>query len=482
MTRRRHTPLVPSWAAGIIAAVAILAVCWVVFGGPTPFGGSAYRLKAVFTVQTELHLASPVRVAGVNVGKVVSITRVGGSSPAAVVTMDIDREGLPIHRDATLNIRPRLFLEGNYYVDLSPGSPGAPLLHSGQVLPAAHTSGPVQLDRVLSSLNANARSNLQTLVQGFGAALNDRPSAAADATADPSQRGLTAAQSLARSLTDSAAAFRASALVNQALLGERPHELSGAVTGLSKTFTGLSASGSHLSDLVTSFNTTMGALAARQGDLSQTIALLPGTLRAADAALGPLEASFGPTRTFARELEPGVRRLGPTITAALPWLTQARTLFSGRDLGGLLTDLTPAVQGTAATLRSTRKLLGGAYALAGCFNHTIIPTGNERISDPPLTTGLRDYQELLQSAVGIASSAQNIDGNGRYLRSSTGGGADRVQTGSMAGQGPLYGNAVLPPLGTRPAFDPQAPKLNRAVSCLKENPPNLNAATTGAGP
>jgi ABC-type transporter Mla subunit MlaD len=482
VTRRRHTPLVASWAAGIIAAVAILAVCWAVFGGPMPFGGSTYQLKALFTVQTELHLASPVRIAGVNVGRVVSITRVGGSSPAAVVTMDIDREGLPIHRDATLNIRPRLFLEGNYYVDLSPGSPGAPLLHSGQVLPAAHTSGPVQLDRVLSSLNANARSNLQTLLQGFGAALNDRPSAAADATADPSQRGLTAAQSLSRSLTDSAAAFRASALVNQALLGGRPHELSGAVTGLSKTFTGLSASGSHLSDLVTSFNTTMGALAARQGDLSQTIALLPGTLRAADAALGPLEASFGPTRTFARELEPGVRRLGPTITAALPWLTQARTLFSGRDLGGLLTNLTPAVQGTAATLRSTRKLLGGAYALAGCFNHTIIPTGNERISDPPLTTGLRDYQELLQSAVGIASSAQNIDGNGRYLRSSTGGGADRVQTGSMAGQGPLYGNAVLPPLGTRPAFDPQAPKLTRSVSCLKEKPPNLNAAATGAGP
>ncbi len=483
--RRRHRALVPNWVAGIIAAVVILAVCWLVFGGPGGrdwFGGSPYQLKAMFTVQTELHLASPVRIAGVNVGKVVSITRVGGSSRAAVVTMNIDRAGLPIHTDARLNIRPRLFLEGNYYVDLSPGSPGAPALGSGQVLAAAHTSGPVQLDRVLSSLNANVRSNLQTLLQGFGAALNARPSAAADATADPSQRGLTAGQSLNRSLNDSAAAFRASALVDQALLGERPHDLSGSITGLSKTFTGLSASGSHLSDLVTSFSRTMGALAARQGDLSQTIALLPGTLRAADAALGPLQASFGPTRTFARELEPGVRRLGPTITAGLPWLSQARTLLSGHDLGGLLTDLTPAVQGTVSTLKSTRSLLGGAYALAACLDHTIIPTGNQKVSDPPLTTGLRDYQELFQAAVGIASSAQNFDGNGRYLRSSTGGGADRVQTGSLAGQGPLYGNAVLPPLGTRPAFDGQPPALTRSVSCLKQSPPNLNAAKTGAGP
>jgi phospholipid/cholesterol/gamma-HCH transport system substrate-binding protein len=480
--RRRHTALIPSWVAGVIAALLILAVCWLVFGGPTPFGGSAYQLKAMFTAQTELHLASPVRVAGVNVGKVVSIKRVGGSSPAAVVTMDISSEGLPIHTDATVTIRPRLFLEGNYYVDLSQGSPGAPALHSGQVLPAAHTSGPVQLDRVLSSLNTNARTNLQTLLQGFGAALNDKPSAAADSTADPSQRGLTAAQSLNRSLDYSADAFRESALVDQALLGETPHDLSGSVTGLSKTFTGLSESGSHLAGLVTSFSNTMGALAARQSDLSQTIALLPGTLRATDATLGPLEASFGPTRTFARELLPGVRQLGPTITAALPWLTQARTLFSSHDLGGLLTDLTPAVQGTASTLKSTRSLLGGAYALAACFNHTIIPTGNEKISDPPLTTGLRDYQELFQSAVGIASSAQNIDGNGRYLRSSTGGGADRVQTGSLGTNGPLYGNAVLPPLGTRPAFDSKTPALTRSVSCLKENPPNLNATKSGVGP
>ena len=226
----------------------------------------------------------------------------------------------------------------------------------------------------------------------------------------------------------------------------------------------------------------MRALADRQGDLSQTIALLPGTLRAADAALGPLQASFGPTRTFAQDLLPGVRELGPTIDAALPWLTQSRALLSQRDLGGLLSDLSPAVQGTGATVKATRSLLGGTYALAACLNHTIIPTGNEKISDPPVTTGLKDYQELLQSAVGIASASQDFDGNGRYLRSTLGGGSDRVQTGSLAGQGPLYGDAVLPPLGTRPAFDATKPPKVRGVECLKEAPADLNAATTGTGP
>ena len=482
MKHRRHTPRISNPVAGLIAAVIILAVCWLVFGGPTPFGGSPYRLKAVFTVQTQLHLDSPVRIAGVEVGKVTSISRVGGNSPAAVVAMTIDRNGLPIHSDATAEIRPRLFLEGNFYVNLQPGSPNAPALHSGGTLTASHTRGPVQLDRVLSALNSNTRADLQTLVQGYGNALNAKPSPAADATAAPSQRGLTAAQSLNRSLKDSAAAFRASAIVNQALLGERPHDLSHAVTGLSRTFTGLSDSGAHLSSFVTAFDTTMGVLASRQSDLSRTIALLPGTLRAVDTTLGPLEASYGPTKAFAAAILPGIKQLGPTVSAALPWLSQSRALLSHRDLGGLLAKLTPAVQETGTTVKSTRRLLGGSYVLASCFNHTIIPTGNETISDPPISTGLQVYQELFQSAVGLASASQNFDGNGRFIRSSTGGGADREATGSLTGAGPLYGNAVLPSLGTRPAFNPTAPPFNRSVRCMTQKPPDLNAAKTGEGP
>jgi phospholipid/cholesterol/gamma-HCH transport system substrate-binding protein len=483
MKHRRHTSRISNGVAGLAAALVVFAAVWLVFGGPTPWGGGGYKLKAVFTVETQLHLASPVRIAGINVGKVTTIKRVGGNSPATVVTMTVDHAGLPIHSDATVNIRPRLFLEGNFYVNLQPGTPSAPVLQSGDTLPAAHTSGPVQLDRVLSSLNSNVRGNLRTLVQGFGNSLNATPSAAAEAGVDPSQKGLTAAQSLNRSLDDSADAFKASAIVNEALLGDRPHDLSGAVRGLSQTFTGLAASGGHLSDLVSVFNTTMGALASRQNDLQRTIALLPGTLQDLDAALGPLQASFAPTQTFARELLPGIKQLGPTITVGLPWLAQAKALVGDRDLGGLLTQLTPAVKGTAATITSTRNLLNGAHELAACFNHTLIPTGNEKISDPPVTTGLKVYQELFQSAVGIASASGNFDGNGRYVRSSAGGGVDREETqGSLGTQGPLFGNAVLPSLGTRPAFNPTKPAFNRSVACLTQTPPNLNSAKTSSAP
>jgi phospholipid/cholesterol/gamma-HCH transport system substrate-binding protein len=479
---RRHRSRVSNFAAGAIAAVIILVICYLVFGGGLPFQGSPFTLRAAFTVETQLHLGSPVRIAGVNVGTVTAVKRVGGNSTAAVATMAIQSNGLPIHSDATADIRPRLFLEGNFYVDLHPGTPGAPIVRSGGVLPASQTTGPVQLDRVLSSLRSNTRADLQTVLRGLGRSLDGRPTAAQDATQDPSVRGLTAGQALNQSLQYAANAFKASSIVNAALLGTQPHDLSGVVSGSARTFAALGSAQRQLQDFVTSFNTTMAALAARQQDLSTTIALLPPTLRAADRALGPLQASFGPTQQFAKLLTPSVKQTAPTITAGLPWLAQAQQLLSPSELGALLDSLTPSVQGTASTLNESKALLNGSDQLARCFVQTIIPTGNERVSDPPLTTGLQLYQELFQSAVGLAGLSQNFDGNGRYVRSAAGGGSDQVATASLPGGGPLYGNAVFPSLGTRPANPGQQPALVRNIPCFKSAPPNLNHAATGAGP
>jgi len=282
---RRHRSRVSNFAAGAIDAVVILGLCYLVFGGSLPFGASPFRLRAAFTVETQLHLGSPVRIAGVNVGTVTAVKRVSGSPSAAVATMAIQSTALPIHADATADIRPRLFLEGNFYVDLHPGTPTAPVVGSGAILPASQTSGPVQLDRVLSALRANTRVDLQTVLRGLGRSLNGRPTAAEDLTQDPSVRGLTAGQALNLSLQYAAGAFKASTIVNAALLGQQPHDLSGAVAGSAHTFHALASVQNRLQDLVTSFNATMGALAARQQDLSTTIALLPPTLRAADVRI-----------------------------------------------------------------------------------------------------------------------------------------------------------------------------------------------------
>ena len=100
-----------------------------------PFA-SQYTVHAIFSNASGVKPASPVRIAGVNVGKVTSVgpvpgCKLGGSRrsrrrPAAQVhggRRDDDDlgQGLPIHKDATFAIRPRIFLEGNFFVDVSPG-------------------------------------------------------------------------------------------------------------------------------------------------------------------------------------------------------------------------------------------------------------------------------------------------------------------------------------------------------------------------
>ena len=84
-------------------------------------------------------------------------------------------------------IRPRIFLEGNFFIELDPGSPSAPEMDSGGTIPVSHTSTAVQLDEILTALQSPVRADLSRLLEGFGTALNH----AADRRRrrDPAARG-----------------------------------------------------------------------------------------------------------------------------------------------------------------------------------------------------------------------------------------------------------------------------------------------------
>src|SRR6202035_5533870 len=110
------------------------------------------------------------------------VARTGRSrdSDLAVVTMQIDSNSQPIHSDATIAIRPRLFLEGNFYVQLSPGTPSAPALRNDGTIPVGHTADPVQIDQLLDALPSQIRVQLQQTLQGLGEAVDVPPTAAED--------------------------------------------------------------------------------------------------------------------------------------------------------------------------------------------------------------------------------------------------------------------------------------------------------------
>ncbi len=131
------------FTAGLIAVVLIAAATYFAFTKNNPFS-NPYVLNAVFENTNRLANRSPVRIAGVEVGQVVNVEPLADGSGLVRVKMEIADEGLPIKKDAQLKVRSRLFLEGNYFVDLQPGTPGSENLDDGDTVPPNQTASPVQ--------------------------------------------------------------------------------------------------------------------------------------------------------------------------------------------------------------------------------------------------------------------------------------------------------------------------------------------------
>jgi phospholipid/cholesterol/gamma-HCH transport system substrate-binding protein len=479
--RRDRTGISPVTVGLLVLALAAI-VTYAGFSKHVPFT-HGFRVNAVFVNANNVRPNSPVRIAGVNVGKVTKVSAYqGGDGNLSLVSMEIDKTGLPIHKDATLKVRPRIFLEGNEFVDLLPGTPQAPTLDDDDTIPSTQTAAPVQFDEVLTALQSDTRDQLRRLLDGYGTALTYQPTAADDAGQDPEVRGKSAAQALNASLDDAPGALRNAAIVNHAFLGLAQHDLSGLVANTAKVTRALGSNETSLKDLVTNFNTTLGALAAQQGNLKQTIALLGPTLEHTDGALKSLNASFPNTRAFAKEILPGVRETPATITAAEPWIAQVRKLVSPAELGGLTKELRPTTVDLARLVDAALTTLPQADLVAQCITHTILPTGDVKIQDGQFTSNAENYKEFWYALVGLAGESENFDGNGHYVRFAVGGGAETVSTGKYGGATgeKLFGNVNEAPLGTRPAYPGKRQPYNHTAPCKEQKLPDLNGAKTGA--
>ena len=167
----RRVPKRSNAFVGLMAAIVCVLIGYFGFTKDIPFT-QGYRLKAQFESANSIRPNSPVRIAGVEVGKVKSVEPLEGTN-AAVLVLELKDTALPIHADATAKIRPRIFLEGNFFVDLKPGSPGAPQLDSGDMIKITQTATPVQLDQVLTSLQTRLARGSQGAARrpGHGAEL-----------------------------------------------------------------------------------------------------------------------------------------------------------------------------------------------------------------------------------------------------------------------------------------------------------------------
>ena len=480
MRRGGHRGRFTAYQAGLIALVAIVVFAYLGFTKDIPFT-RPYELNAVFENAPPVAEGTAVRIAGVDVGKVSNVESMGGDSSGVKVTMKLEDEALPLHEDAEVIARERIFLEGNLFLDIRPGTPSAGRLEDGDTVPAAQTSAPVQIDQVLGALQADTRKDLQDLLVGYGEALNGEPEPGEDDDQDPDVQGETGAEALNDTLDYSADALRGAAVVNQALLGTELHDLSKLIGSQQRVMQALSSRETQLKDLLANWNVTTAALAAEEANLGATVRELPEVLEVAQPALDNLNAAFPSTRAWALEMIPGVRETPATLEAGFPWVRQTRALLGPDELQGLVNDLQPAVGDFAEFVDGQVQLLPVFDLFNRCQYNTVLPSGETVIEDGPLTTGVKNYQEFLQTLVGLVGAGQNFTGNGVYTRFQPGGGAYQIQTGSVGTLGPRFGNATAPPLGTRPARGPRPP-YRPGAPCHRQGPADLNSAEIGPGP
>ena len=467
----------PSNAAIAVVFILIFTVGpYLAFTKHVPFTSYGYELHATFANSANIAKSSPVRIAGVEVGKVISSERDGD---ATEVTFTVDEAGRPIHTDAFAAIRPRIFLEGNFFVDLDPGSPSAPDLDSGGTIPVSHTSTAVQLDEILTALQAPVRADLSRLLEGLGTAYTHVPTPAEDATQLPEVHGKTGAEALNGALKYGGTAGRYSAQVTDALLGTQQRDLARLVSGAGRTFGAFAADEAGLQGLIDNFNVFTGALAAQSANLSTTIQLLAPTLRTARASFVSLNRTLPPLRTYATQLTPAVAQLPGLISASKPWLAQVRPLLSGKEGGGVARLLAESTPGLASAAQSGKTItLPQLNRLSLCTTQVMVPTFNQTINDR-FSTGGPNYREFLYTLANIAGAGQNFDGNGPFLRAQVGGGPVLVGEPNPQGNPDTitdqinYSHTIEDPLGTQPQLGGMPP-LKPDVRCDSNPVPDVN--------
>jgi len=461
---------------GVVMIVVVVVGVYIGFTKHIPFK-HGFRLNAVFSTALNIHAKSPVRIAGVNVGKVSSIKREGD---AGVVTMEIESAGLPIHADATAKLRPRTFLEGNWFVELQPGSPSARTLSSGATLPITQTADPVQLDQVLDALNSDTRTNLQTFLIEYGDALTRKPNAAEDAEQDSEVRGLDAAQALNKAYQHGPAALRGSAVINQALGGTEPEDISKLVAGIGKVTGALNVHEQQLGELIGNFDTFFGALAAQSASLQATVAELPSSLLGVYHGLAELDASLPPARTFALDILPGVKQSPATVRATLPWIEQVQASLSPGELGGVAQGLEIAAPSLARLSGEQVPFQQQVNAFSKCQTKVFFPSGNTKLQDGSSSSGVEDYKEFWYSLVGLAGIGQSFDGNGTTASFLLGGSGQTLRSAPVSVTGTniqglrLLAHSQLAPQGTRPAFPAVEPPYKPLVPCYTQALSNFN--------
>jgi phospholipid/cholesterol/gamma-HCH transport system substrate-binding protein len=408
----------------VLAAAVAAAAAVGVSGAVT---SSGYQLTAMFRNAGELLNGSVVRVDGVSAGSVTSLALHGGS---ARVTMQIDSEFLPIHRNATLTVRP-VSLLGARYIDLVPGSASSPALPSGSVLPASQTSDAVNIQNIFNILNDPTSGALAALLASMG-------------------------QGTAGQGTNIAATLRALAPVLGnvqpllTLLDQQDQMLAALVAQVAPITQALAtAHGQALASVVATAAQLLQVTAAKSQQLGSTVAQLPSTLSDAQQAL----AQVG---SLAQQATPAISSLAP-LTSQLTQVVDDLRNFSAAA-NPALPALDPVLSRADRLLVSLRPVVAQLQAAGPSLQH-LSASSQPIVSD--LTANLPNLFDFIENWALVTNGS---DGVSHYFRAMV-----MANPNAATGNSPLTVPGIGPFGGGKPIALP-APKASLPANLL----PNLN--------
>ncbi len=312
-----------------LATVIIATFTWISFGGTVPFTAAGYRVSAVFPQASNLYPGDNVRIAGINVGQVVEVQHAGDR---ARVTMQLQTQFAPLHRDARAILRTKTLL-GEAYIELAPGSRRSAAIADGGAMAPSQIVAAQQLSDVLSTFNPRTRRQLQSLLGGFAAALHGR------------------GQEL-----NQAVGWSAPAMTNfgglLVTLDQQRSQLGQLIGGAGQVLTAVGQRQGGVQAAITAGDQVFRVTAARSAGLRASVDAFPAFLRQLRGTAGDAQNAVGDLNGAVNSLRPVAPLVTPALTATTTLSAQLRPLFAA--LPGLVADGKRGLPAATAILTAAR--------------------------------------------------------------------------------------------------------------------------------
>jgi phospholipid/cholesterol/gamma-HCH transport system substrate-binding protein len=317
-----------------LSCFGLLLYLWSSFGGPVPLSPQGYRFTATYPDATQLIAHTDVRIYGVDVGQVTSVTQEG---ELTIAELEIDPAQAPIPTDTQTILRRKTLL-GEPFIELIPGTPedeGGHMLAEGGALPPGGTQPAVDLDEALRALDPPTRHDLKLVLRELALGVKDEGSS------------LNGALGNLRPTTEAGADVFT-------VLGSQHRAVGSLVRDSGITLEALSERRGALRSLLDSGERVLSATAERDRELTETVHLLPQTL-----------AQLRPTLELARrvgvEADPLLRELDPASRLLTPTLSDLHAVAP--DLEGLMRDLGPLLDAAPTGIPAFTETLAAARPL-----------------------------------------------------------------------------------------------------------------------